>query len=277
MRLRYFLFIASVPIIASCVSSKAIKQKVAKIKQQLISQDSALLEKQKNGIDLIAHGSLPTEWTLEMNMDQGLVFTTKDFVAKGNSIRQEPEKITKDKDKKANEKIPREVVYTANTDVTSIEIKVINDKCENDSSNSILNKKVVVNFSYNENTYEGCGKYLYDPEINDRWMLEYIDAVEQLEYSYARGLPRMEINMTQGKMFGFDGCSEVAANIEVRGKRIKFYNIWNTRSIDCKNKLGKKLYADLVSNKLLEYSIKNDRLILYVAGDKRLIFKHPKK
>ncbi len=266
MTKRFLLFSFAILLFASCRQTKKISEKINAVQNKLINPDSTLQEKQKTGKDLIANGNDPSEWNLELDIDNELTFTTNNLNVRASSIKLLPVADMNG------------VSYGATSDAGPIVINVFNEKCNKEGYvNNLLNKRIEVNFSDSQKNYKGCGNYTYNSRINHRWMLEYIDTVKQLEWSYARGLPRMELNMTEGKMFGFDGCSEVAANIEVRGNRIKFSNIWNTRSVDCPNKLGKQLYADLISGQLLEYKLVNEKLILYVAGDKRLIFKHPKK
>jgi heat shock protein HslJ len=263
---RILFFSFAILMFASCRQSKKISEKIAAVQNKLINPDSTLQEKQKTGIDLIAIGSDPSEWNLELDLDKELVFKSNNLNVRASSIKLLPVADMNG------------VSYGATTDVGPIVINVFNEKCNKEGYvNNLLNKRIEVILSDTQKIYKGCGNYTYNSRINHRWMLEYIDTVKQLEWSYARGLPRMELNMTEGKMFGFDGCNEVSAKIEVRGKRIKFYNIWDNKSISCSNKLGKQLYADFVSEQLLEYKLINDKLILYVAGDKRLIFKHPKK
>lgn len=264
---RILFFLIAISIFESCDPSKKISKKIASVQNKLLNPDSTLQEKQKTGIDLIANGNEPAEWNLELDVDQQFIFSSSDKTsAKITSIKQVPVADMNG------------VSYVASSDSGPISINVFNEKCAKEGYvNNLLNKKIEVNFSESNKTYKGCGNYTYNARINDRWILEYIDNVEQLEYSYARGLPRMEINMDQGKMFGFDGCSEVAAQIEVRGNRIQFYKIWNTRSVHCRNKLGKKLYEDYLSNKLLEYAVIDKKLVISVAGNKKLIFKSGKR
>lgn len=265
MILRLLVFFFTVTLLHSCSGSKLVKEKVAKTQKILIPQDSTLLDKQKAGIDLIATGDTPGIWKLEINFDEQLTLSSGNtIIAKGNSIQELPVADMNG------------ISYSAATDKGPVVVNVFDQICNSDTSGNILNKKITVSLN-NKNTYVGCGKYLYLPSINDFWILDLIDSTKQLDYSYALGIPRLEINMTKGKMFGFDGCNEVSSKIEVRGKRIKFSNILSSRSVDCPNKLGKKLYADCLSNQLLKYELTSNRLILYAPGDKKLIFKQSKR
>ena len=105
-------------LLSACKSgSKATMQKI--IDNQLILKPSdSIILKQKKGIDFIATGSVPVNWSIEIDFDKMVYFTSAD----GNSLQILPSF--------GNKIITAEVEkYTSSTDLGQIEIRIFNTAC----------------------------------------------------------------------------------------------------------------------------------------------------
>ena len=158
-------------------------------------------------------------------------------------------------------------LYSSSSTTGKINIAIFDIPCD-PKNKDIPGKKVEV--TLNNTRYTGCGKYLYDARIYDHWILERIKNKLQEPSSYSRGLPFLELG-TQGKMTGSDGCNRINGSFELRGSRIAFSPFISTK-MACNNNPAEKIFSDLISNQLVDYFIKNDKLVLYLGDDSQLTF-----
>ena len=246
-------------LLSACKSgSKATMQKI--IDNQLILKPSdSIILKQKKGIDFIATGSVPVNWSIEIDFDKMVYFTSAD----GNSLQILPSF--------GNKIITAEVEkYTSSTDLGQIEIRIFNTACNSPGEAGEFIKKTEI---YLQNKiYSGCGKYLYNHQLNDTWVLESVNNEKQLTADYKKGLPWIELDLLNKNMKGSDGCNKLNSVIELKGNRIKFSEITSTR-MTCNNMKTAKIFSQLLSNKLVDYYLENDKLILYLEDDSKIIFK----
>lgn len=220
--------------------------------QRSIQPADSMIQKQRSGIDIFAAGNKPVDWTLEVDFDSKIIFTAND----GNQLNLLP----------AFEK--KEITdnletYSQRSDLGMVVIKVFNEACGE-------NKKVEV--SIQNKIYNGCGQYLYDHQLNDIWELESIDQVPQPAAGFSKGLPTMSFNLPDNKMTGSDGCNNINSGIEVKGTRIKFTAFSGTK-MTCGNNKAEKIFAEKISNKLVNYYLENGKLIFYLEDDSKIAFK----
>lgn len=262
----YTLHKGSVIIISSFIlffsacksGSKATMQKI--INNQLILKpaDSIIL-KQKKGIDFTAIGNVPVNWSIEIDFDKMVYFNSAD----GNSLQILPSF--------GNKIITAEVEkYFTSTDLGQIEIRIFNTGCNTTVNGSGYLKKTEI--SLQNKIYSGCGKYLYNHQLNDIWVLESVNNEKQLASVYQKGLPWIELDLLNKNMKGSDGCNKLNSAIELKGNRIKFSEIISTK-MTCNNMKTAKIFSQLLSNKLVDYYLENDKLVLYLEDDSKIIFK----
>ena len=237
-------------------SSKSTIDQVLATQRSVMLADS-LLQKQKQGIDFVGRGDEPVKWSLEIDFDKIIVFNAADgarlYVRPSFSAKE----ITNDAE-----------TYQLNTDLGNVTIKIFNKICTNNYEQ--FQKEVAI--SIKNKTYTGCGKYLYDHRVNDVWILDKINNIQQYSKDFTKGLPSIEFDLQNNRMTGSDGCNTMNANIEVQGNRIKFADIISTKMYCAGNKV-QKIFSDNISNKLVDYYETNGTLVLYLVDDSKLIYK----
>ncbi len=259
MRSSFLLFIIPVLFFAACkTGSKTSINKIVTAQRNIMPSDS-MIQKQKKGIDLIGTGITPLTWSLEIDFDKMVSFSSAD----GNNLYLLPafEK------KEINAEMER---YRIKTDLGPMIIEVFSSACQGTGIGEQFNKKIEV--TINNKRYTGCGKYLFDHRLNDSWILESVNNIKQSAADFSKGLPRMEFNLLTNKMNGSDGCNNINSTIEVKGTRINFSPFAGTR-MACNNNPVEKIFSTMLSNKLVDYFMENNKLILYLEDDSKLYFK----
>lgn len=259
MRSALYLIASTVLFVASCnTSSKSSVKNIVAAQRNIMPSDS-IIQKQKKGVDLFATGNTPVDWSLEIDFDKMVSFKAVDGTTLNVLPAFEKKDITADAE-----------TYLLKTDLGRVEIKVFNTNCVGSENNEQFSKKATVTIQ--NKLYSGCGKYLFDHRLNDIWVLESINTNILFAPDFAKGLPKMEFNLQTNKMTGSDGCNNIMSNIEVKGNRIKFSSFAGTK-MACNNNSVEKIFNELLSDKLVDYYLENNKLILYLGDDSKLSFK----
>ncbi|MEP7163740.1 MAG: META domain-containing protein [Ferruginibacter sp.] len=236
--------------------SKASIKNIVTTQRNIMPADS-IIQKQKKGIDLFAIGNDPAGWSLEVDFDKMVSFRSTDGTILDVLPAFDKKEISAERE-----------TYRLQTDMGIVTILVFNEPCSVGSEQ--FSKKTEV--SIKNKHYTGCGKYLFDHRLNDSWVLESINNIDQSPAGFVKGLPGMEFNLQANKMTGSDGCNSISCNIEVKGDRIKFSAFTSTR-MACNNNKSEKIFAEMLSDKLVDYYLENGKLILYLQDDSKLVFK----
>jgi len=252
------ILLSCISLLAACkTGSKTSIQKIIATQRAIMPADS-IIQKQKKGIDLIATGDDPATWVLELDFDKSVSFRSAD----GNTLNILPAFNKKE--------ITAEFeLYSTRTDLGELSIKLFNSSCNGNGNTNQQNRKVEV--SLKNILYTGCGKYLYDHQLNDVWILETVNNVKQVPSDFNKGLPYLEFNLQANQMTGSDGCRNINAGIEVRGNRIKFAP-FAVSKITCSNKV-EKIFTEMLSDKLVDYYMQDGKLFLYLSDDSKISFK----
>ena len=238
---------------SGCNSRQLQKSRMTKATDNLSIKDSSLLSKRNAGIDFIASGNQPVDWTLEMNYDKTFVFNSNN----GVSISCAPTKGMKKNELE---------IFNAKGVQGEMEITIFNDHCNSGSND---NKTTVFT---NNTLFEGCGQHLYNELLNNRWLLQEIDDHYLDLGDFPNGAPEITIDLSKNKMFGFDGCNSIYTTISIHGDRIRFANITSTLKA-CDGVRTEKIKLNMLNDQLIEYRFRNNELVLYLIDDSRLIFK----
>jgi len=244
---------------AAChTSSKTSMQQIITTQRAIMPADS-LVKKLKKGIDFIASGNDPAAWSLEIDFDKMVYFNAAD----GNTFN-----ILSSFSKKEN--TAEAETYIAQTDLGQVTIRIFNSPCNNTGNTTIFTKKTEVLLK--NKRYTGCGKYLFDQQLNDIWVLEKINNEQQSAAAFQKGLPSLEFNLLSGRMTGSDGCNAISSTIEIKGNRIGFSAFSGTK-MACNNNQAQNIFAEKLSNKHVNYYMENNRLVLYLEDDSKISFK----
>ena len=228
-------------------------------KQQFdIKLNDTLQNKLNTGIDFTANGQNPASWNLDMDFDKYFLFTTADGISMSlyaTSVR----------------KINDQSQFNLLTKIGDMIITIDSINCPNSNFETQTHW---VQVSLAGKIYTGCGKYLYDPQLNNTWVLESIKDIEQQKNMFTKGLPEIKFDIQKGTVTGRDGCNNFGGNITIEGNRIRFNNMYQTK-IYCKNNNDafEKMIKENISGKLASYYFKEGKLYLYLIDDSMLIFK----
>ncbi len=243
----------------SCHSASYTHKRSVKAQEKLIIKDSNLLSNQIQGIDFVGMGDYPSPWKLTMDFDKEFVFTSSN----SNKLRLQPVLPSTISDASED--------YTLIKDNQPVLITLFKNGCDHLESNQSISKKTTVKIA--DVVYTGCGQFLYDYRINEKWTLDYINNEKQQASNFIKGLPSIQLNIAKEKMIGNDGSNEVSASIEVRGNRIKFssFQVGN-KNVSINNQVT-KIFEKLLSNQLVEYRLNDNLLFFYLIDDSKLVFK----
>ena len=251
--LLYFPF-----FILSCNSTKNIAQQK---NENNVPQSSNSVESKnmlQDGVDFFATGSQPANWQLTINYDDTVRFNADDGLALKFAYNQLKKEFTSDK-----------TVYSVKLKAGNVVINIFEKICTVPTMREVFKKEVTV--SLNSISYNGCGKFLSDANLNNKWTLEKIGntVINSAEYNK---IPSIEFNVVEGKIAGNDGCNTIGGKMEVQGKRIQFSQLLSTK-MACNKKSIEKIIAEQINGNIVSYYFKDSKLYLYLPDDNLLVFK----
>lgn len=258
MKKNIILFYLSVLVIGCSNTKNALSKQESKTEVSSSSNLQQAKTMLQNGIDFFAQGSLPTNWQLTINYDDTVRFNADDGLALKFAYNQ-----------LKKEFLPEKTVYTVQLKAGNVTINILDKICTVPTMREVFKKEVNINF--NGIVYTGCGKFLADDNLNNKWILEKIGStiIKPDEYNKQ---PVFQFNLQEDKFSGNDGCNNIGGTMEVQGKRIQFSSLFSTR-MACNKKSIEKILADQISGKMVSYYFKDNKLYLYLSDDSLLVFK----
>jgi len=218
-------------------------------------------EKFLSGVDFIARGNEPN-WTLEIDLEKSMSFAAMyDLKVKTpavEGIKAQDSDVT---------------LYTAKTDSGELVITVIKDKCQDNMSGENFSYKVRVeakspaDSSYN--TFEGCGRFLYDMRLYDIYVMEEMTGFNVKKEKLMKGRPQFEFNLTEMNFSGHAGCNQINGGITVIGNKITFGNLVGTL-MSCPNMKVERAVIEALNQKTVTYSIDKMKLTI-VSGKTKMV------
>ncbi len=257
MRKYIYFFCLLYPLLNfSCQGTRLQNKKQVSTKGKTLLNDSAFIMSQQKGIDFMASGNLPKKWHIEIDFDNECYFNNEEGLsvkAKSNST--------------FNTDATKEI-YTALYGNKEIEITVYKEKCNNKKDKK--SNPFITKVNYDGVNYEGCGQFLFDERLDQTWILDYIDNEQQFALNYTKGIPYFKIDLVKNKITGFDGYNKLASNFEVKGNRIQFGQLNNA---PVNSLQSATLINQFISNHLVDYFFREDKLVFQLANDTRLTFR----
>ena len=222
------------------------------------------MDKFVQGIDFLASGNVPF-WSLEIDFDTLMRFK----MPGGYEIKTPAVEGLKAIDANV-------IRYQATNEQNTLTVQIQKLECINDMSGAKLPYTVTIstknNTDKNEVIYKGCGQYLADYRLHDIWILDSINDKKITAANFINGFPRIEFNLTAGKVFGSSGCLNYNGNIEVKGDKVYFEKLL-TSGKACKHLNIETDYLEKISNKIIYYQIKQGKLYMQVSKDVLFIYK----
>ncbi|RYD79547.1 MAG: META domain-containing protein [Sphingobacteriales bacterium] len=244
-------------ILAACNPAKQVAVKGHNKTQSSLNE--TLQQKQSQGIDLFAKGSTPSSWTLEIDFDKIIRFQSLD----GTDYKSTPVGPVENEASLTS-------TYTTRAGKGNMVITLFKESCTDALSGEKFNQRVTVDVDGKK--YEGCGQYLFDAELDGKWILQTIGIASVQASDFAKGLPELSFNLSGGKLSGHDGCNQVSGSLTVMGNRIKFSAIGGTKMACPGNKKDTE-FISKISNQVAGYFFKDGLLVLYLIDDSTLSFK----
>ena len=197
----------------------------------------------QKGVDFFAEGNQPTNWNIQMDYDDTVRFTADD----GLSLKFAYNQLRKDI-------LAEKTIFSTKIKDGNISIIVVEKGCIVPTKKEGYGKEVL--FYFNDYVYNGCGKYLSDNTLNNKWMLEKIgnNIIDATEYNR---IPTFELDIQKKELIGNDGCNNIGGMMEVQGSRIKFENIMS-KKMRCAKKSIEIIILNLINNNVASYYFKEE-------------------
>ena len=267
MKFIFLILLLSVVTIG-CRHPRKVQQPLAKAAGDSLFMEpinpDILFGKIKRGIDFTASGNEPF-WSLEINFDITMRFKTLSGIDMNIPV---PKGI-----KAMDDNITR---YAAQNEKGSLIVQLAKLDCINDMSGKKSDYTVTINFKndtdINYINYKGCGQYLADYRLHDIWVLERINKKKLKAADFMKGLPQLELNLTEKKVFGHTGCNMLHGSMEVTGKKIHFGQMTTTR-MSCRNMDFESSYVNSLSGRTINYKIESGKLYAQISPDSIFIYR----
>lgn len=266
---RTLFFFLSVISFGGCVQPSKTGNNIPK-KDSIVSSKSLALQpdrfmaKFEQGIDFIASGNEPF-WGLEIDFDKSMHFK----MVSGFEIITPAVEGVKAMDANV-------IRYSAKTEQGVLTVQIAKLECINDMSGEKSGYSVTIDTKNNtdkdDSIYKGCGQYLADYRLHDIWVLDSINNKKIQATDFMKGIPQLEFNLTEKKIFGHTGCNNINGPIEVEGKKIRFGRLVTTR-MACTNMDFESAYLQKLDNKIVPYHIKPGKLYLQVSPDSVFVYR----
>lgn len=221
-------------------------------------------KKTQEGIDFIATGNEPF-WSVEIDFEKMMQFSTME----------EPEKMTTPVPDAVRPQDVNAISYRANTEKGNLYITIFKEKCTDSMSGLESPYKVRATVKSGDSDiyvdYEGCGRYLGDYRINDIWALTEMDGETISAGDFPRGVPSLDLQLKEGKVFGNAGCNRMNGRITMGKGTLSFGPLASTK-MACPAMSFESKFLEALSGNTLNYEL--DGLQLHLQGkDHRLTFK----
>ncbi|MCB0629611.1 MAG: META domain-containing protein [Saprospiraceae bacterium] len=216
------------------------------------------------GIPFIVTGNEPF-WSVEIDFDSLMIFSTME--EKGKLKTPVPQPVS-----------PQDVAalsYRAETESGILQVTIFPQTCTDDMSGIEYPYRVRVTTQIGKDgkmeEYTGCGRFRGDYRLQDIWALTTIDGDALDPAEFPKGVPTMDLQLTNGKVYGLAGCNQYRGTVNAQHDMLFFGNLMSTK-MACPVLMFENQFTAAISGKGLNYELKDGQLILS-NEDHRLIFK----
>ncbi len=220
-------------------------------------------EKYLAGVDFIARGNEPG-WVLEIDLEKSFIFKGPD----GLEVTTPAVQGIKAQDHDVT-------LFSSKAENSELIVTVIREECQDNMSGEKFPYKVRVEAKNtkdaNYQTFEGCGKYLYDNRLYDIYVMEEMTGINLKKEKLTKGMPQFEFNLSDMRFSGHAGCNVINGSISVSGNKITFGALIGTL-MSCPNMKVEKAVISALDQKTVTYSIDKMKLTL-VSGKTKMVLK----
>lgn len=167
------------------------------------------------------------------------------------------------------------VNYSVRTEEGTLSVTILPDSCVDNMSGEVFNYRVRVSAkteAMDEMTdFEGCGSYQGDYRLNDLWVLESIDG-KTIDMPADRERPNIELQLAEGKLFGYGGCNGIRASISFADEKLVVGPIASSKMM-CPRMNVEDEFTRMLAQGPLGYRIGNNQLVLTTPTGGSLTFR----
>jgi uncharacterized membrane protein/heat shock protein HslJ len=241
-------------------NSSTMRNSADSINNKYLKQNEMLT----SGIDFTASGNEPF-WSLEIDFNKYIHFKTPG----GFEITTPVPEVVKAMDANV-------IRYAAETEQGVLTVQIAKQECINDMSGKKSDYHVLIDIKNKTDkkykTYKGCGQYLSDYRLHDIWVLEKINDTTFKSADFIKGIPLLELNLTEKKVLGHTGCNNLNGSLEVLGDKLYFGRMITTR-LACTNMDFENTYLNSLSGHTVVYNIQPGKLYLRIGNDTMFIYR----
>lgn len=205
----------------------------------------------KNGIDFITDQD--ENWKLTIDFEKEAIFSFPD----GETIKAAlNDKIDPDRN---NWKL------TSSTPESFLSIELTKDICIDSISGESIPYKVLISAQGSRNKgltkFSGCGSFLGDWRLHDIWALRAFNGKEINAADFDKGIPHLEFNIREGKVFGNAGCNAISGSFIQSKSIIAIGSIASTKML-CNAYSFEQDFLSALSRKNFKYKFNGLNLTL---------------
>jgi uncharacterized membrane protein len=222
------------------------------------------IKKWQEGVDFYATGNEPF-WSVNLDLDRSMHFEALG----GPSLTTPavPGERAQDAD------VTR---YRAVTESGRLTVQIIAGECTDTMSGEIFSHKVTVDFGrttdVDDTRYEGCGRYVVNPGLNDIWVLRTIDGQDIDTSGLPKGAPTLELHIAQGRVMGHTGCNDFSGSFSIERNRILFGNAAVTVRA-CPGMAEEARFSQALFQRAHTFELKELELVLTDREARQLVFR----
>ena len=123
-----------------------------------------------------------------------------------------------------------------------------------------------------DQAFEGCGRYVPDFALNDIWVLTHMDGQAVSGTGLPKGLPTLELHMTDGRVMGHGGCNNFMGSFTMEWKTIRFGDLASTM-MACPDMSVETAFLKAISGRDVTYKREGLQLLLSAPEGTELRFK----
>lgn len=220
------------------------------------SMNDNWVAKSQAGVDFIATGNEPF-WSVEIDFEKMMTFNTME----------EPNKMSTPVPNPVRPQDVNAISYRANTEKGNLYVTIFKEKCMDSMSGLESPYKVTVSMKPGDSDeyeeFTGCGRYLGNYRLNDIWALTEMDGESVAPGDFPNGVPTLDLQLKQGKVFGHSGCNRMNGKITMGDDSVTFGPLTSTK-MACPAMQFETRYLAALSGNTLTYEL--DGLKLHLQG-----------
>jgi heat shock protein HslJ len=249
-----------------------------KAKSTLLPESSVWIEKRKAGIDFVAAGITPAEWSMDVDFSKQIIFKP----LSGSTLiadMPKPQPSGRNSGVLLDARVGTGLIAASNKKNYAPKISRIKVFIEPTVTRDNLTGRLyayTVRVETNGRKYVGYGAFIKGSDrLNGTWELETFKGQRVRPGQFPNhALPELVINLADNQVEGSTGCNKLKGEVSAEGDHVKFV-VKTTTSKKCANPFEED-YLTALSQATL-FRIGKDRLTLLIDGQYVMTMKPAEK